>query len=131
MVQKVSLGEEWSQEATFESCSKQFHLQNLYFKATRFRLNCDCVAQVSGCQDVKSLKIYTNQHLFNFSKEYPLHLVALQMSWQQASSFTSLLCIYQEEPRQSIGATNEQLANAYSKELTSRTAVLSHKLSRY
>ena len=100
-------------EATFESCSKQFHSQNLYFKPTRFRLTCDHVAQVIGYQNVKSLEIYTNQHLFSFCKECQLHLVAQQMSQQQASSLMSFVHIYQEELRQSVAATNEQLANAY------------------
>ena len=36
-----------------------------------------------------------------------------------------------EEPRQSVPAKSEQLANAYSKELTLRTALSSHKLSSY
>ena len=32
------------------------------------------------------VSIYTDQHRFNFSEECRLHSVALQMSWQQASS---------------------------------------------
>ena len=39
--------------------------------------------------------------------------------------------VYQEELRQSVAPTNEQLANAYSKELTLGFAVSSHKLFRY
>ena len=85
---------EWSREATLESCSKQFCSQNLYFKATRFRRTCDCVAQVSGYQNVKSLEIYTNQHLFNFSEECRLHFVAKQMTGQQASPLTSYVHIH-------------------------------------
>ena len=99
--------EEWSREATFESCSKQFRSQNLYLKATRFRLTCDCVAQVSVGQNVRSLEIYTNQHVLNFSEECCLHLVAPQMSWQQTSSLTPFVHIYQEEPRQSVTPTND------------------------
>ena len=53
------------------------------------------------------------------------------MSWQQASSLTSFVHIHQKEPRQSVGAKSEQLANAYSTKLSLRTAFSSHKLSSY
>ena len=73
---KKSLREEWSRKDTFESCSKQFCLQNLYLKVTRFRRTCGCVPRVSGYQNVRSVEIYTNQQLFKFIEKCRLHLVA-------------------------------------------------------
>ena len=83
----------WSWERTFESCSKQFHLQNLYFKATQFRHTCDCVAHVSGYQNVKSPKIYTNRHLFNFSEDCCFNTLGCLANILTASEFPYFLFI--------------------------------------
>ena len=45
------------------------------------------------------------------------------------SPYTSFVHIHEKEPRPSVAAKSERLANAYSKELTLRTAFSSHKLS--
>ena len=52
-------------------------------------------------QNVKSLEINTNQHLFNFREECWLHLVAQQMSLQQASS-PYIFCSYKSERTKTI-----------------------------
>ena len=94
---KVSLREEWSQEATFESCSKQFLSQHLYFKATWFRRTYDCAAQVSGYQNVKSPKIYSNRHLFNFSEECHFNAVSHLANVLTVSKFHYVFCSYKSE----------------------------------
>ena len=49
--------QEWSREATIESCSKLFYSQNFHFKATRFRRTCDCVAQLSDLQECEESRL--------------------------------------------------------------------------
>ena len=83
--------------ATFESYSKQFRLQNLYFKATWFRRTCNCVAQVSGYQNVKNPKIYTNRHLFNFSEECRFNTLSRLANVLTASEFPYVFCSYKSE----------------------------------
>ena len=51
------------------------------------------------------------------------------MSWQQASSRNVFVRIREKEPSQSVAPECEQLANAYSKELSFGIVLLSHKLS--
>ena len=75
------------------------------------------------------VRIHTNQHRFSFTEECRLHSVASPMSWQQSSSLTSFVHIHLKEPNQSVATECEQLANAYSKELSFRTVLSSHKLS--
>ena len=71
--------------------------QNVYFKATRFRCTCDCVAQVSGYQNVKSPKIYTNRHLFNFSEECRFNTLSRLANVLTASEFPYVFCSYSSE----------------------------------
>ena len=97
------LREEWSRaEATFESCSKQFRSRNLYFKATRFRRTCDCAAQVSGYQNVKSPKIYRNRHLLNFSEEYRFNALSRLAYVLTASEFPYVFFSYKSERTKTI-----------------------------
>ena len=79
-----------------KSLSK-FCSQNLYFKATRFRRTCDCVAQVSGYQNVKSPKIYTNRHLFNFSEECRFNTLGRLANVLTASEFPYVFYSYKPE----------------------------------
>ena len=90
MLQEVALREEWSWEATFESCSKQFCLQNLYFKATQFRRTC-------GYQNMKSPKIYTNLHLFNFSEECRFNTLSSLANVLTATKSPYIFCSYKSE----------------------------------
>ena len=72
-------------------------LTNLYFNTTWFRHTCDCVAQVSGYQNVKSPKIYANWHLFNFSEECHFNTLSRLVNVLTASEFPYIFCSYKSE----------------------------------
>ena len=93
------------------------------------RHTCDCVTHAIGYQGMKSPNIYTNGHLFNFSKESRINTLSRLANVLTASKFPYIFCSYKPERTKTIRCCkSEQLADAYSKELTLRTALSNHKL---
>ena len=101
----------------------------MHVKATRFRRTCDCIAQQSDLQErEKSRFMQISIDSTSAKNVVVLSCLASALAIREFPQ-RFLIHIYDKEPSQRIATENEQLANAYSKELGFSTVLSSHKLS--